>query len=145
MLSANFEYILLIYFIYTKGFGNMNEGFGNMNGERITLQNIKGIGDKISEKILNSIGGEEELQKIVDNVDVEKISECCADGTPYAGNISQRHKKEVILKNRLEQGQYRHFSKRFSFRGQKTAGKKTSGQYGHKTRDRKSCPGKGKP
>ena len=45
-----------------------------MQGEQITLQNIKGIGDKISEKILNSVGGEEELQKIVDNVDVEKIS-----------------------------------------------------------------------
>ena len=81
MLSANFEYILLIYFIYTKG-------FGNMNGERITLQNIKGIGDKISEKILNSIGGEEELQKIVDNVDVEKIS--AIDG------ISQRKAIEIM-------------------------------------------------
>ena len=43
-----------------------------MNGDKITLQNIKGIGDKISEKIINRVGGEEELQKIVDNVDVEK-------------------------------------------------------------------------
>lgn len=34
-----------------------------MQGERITLQNIKGIGDKISEKIINSVGGEEELEK----------------------------------------------------------------------------------
>ena len=45
-----------------------------MQEEKITLQNIKGIGDKISEKILNSVGGEKELQKIVDNVDVEKIA-----------------------------------------------------------------------
>ena len=59
-----------------------------MKGERITLQNIKGIGDKISEKILNSVGGEEELQKIVDNVDVEKIS--AVDG------ISQRKAIEIM-------------------------------------------------
>ena len=45
-----------------------------MKGERITLQDIKGIGDKISEKIINSVGGEEELQLIVDNIDVEKIA-----------------------------------------------------------------------
>lgn len=41
--------------------------------EKMSLQNIKGIGDKISKKIINSVGGEEELQKIVDNVDVERI------------------------------------------------------------------------
>ena len=40
-----------------------------MQGDRITLQNIKGIGDKISEKIINSVGGEDELQKIVDDID----------------------------------------------------------------------------
>ena len=45
-----------------------------MTKEKITLQNIKGIGDKIAQKILNSVGGEEELQKIVENVDVEKIA-----------------------------------------------------------------------
>lgn len=44
-----------------------------MQKERITLQNIKGIGDKISEKIIKSVGGEEELQKIVEDVDVERI------------------------------------------------------------------------
>jgi dsDNA-specific endonuclease/ATPase MutS2 len=59
-----------------------------MQGERITLQNIKGIGDKISEKILNSVGGEEKLQKIVDNVDVEKIY--AVDG------ISQRKAIEIM-------------------------------------------------
>lgn len=36
-----------------------------MQRERITLQNIKGIGDKISEKIINSVGGEDELQKLL--------------------------------------------------------------------------------
>ena len=59
-----------------------------MEGERITLQNIKGVGDKISEKIINSVGGEEELQKIVENVDVEKISS--VDG------ISQRKAIEIM-------------------------------------------------
>ena len=59
-----------------------------MQGERRTLQDIKGIGDKISEKILNSVGGEEELQKIVDNVDVERISSI--DG------ISQRKAIEIM-------------------------------------------------
>ena len=44
-----------------------------MEGDLQTLQEIKGIGDKISEKILTSVGGEEELQKIIKNVDVERI------------------------------------------------------------------------
>ena len=59
-----------------------------MQGEKITLQNIKGIGDKISEKIINGIGGEEELQKIVENVDVEKISNI--------EGISQRKAIEIM-------------------------------------------------
>ena len=62
-----------------------------MQRERITLQNIKGIGNKISEKIIKSVGGEEELQKIVDNVDVEKIINI--DG------ISQR--KAIDIMNKL--------------------------------------------
>ena len=62
-----------------------------MCGEIITLQNIKGIGDKISEKILNSVGGEEELQKIIDNVDVEKIANI--------EGISQRKAIEIIKKS----------------------------------------------
>lgn len=59
-----------------------------MQRERITLQNIKGIGDKISEKIINSVGGEDELQKIVDDVDVEKISNI--------EGISQRKAIEIM-------------------------------------------------
>lgn len=59
-----------------------------MQGERITLQNIRGIGDKISEKIINSVGGEDELQKIVDNVDVEKIANI--------EGISQRKAIEIM-------------------------------------------------
>ena len=59
-----------------------------MQGEKITLQNIKGIGDKISEKIINGVGGEEELQKIVDNVDVEKIANI--------EGISQRKAIEIM-------------------------------------------------
>ena len=64
------------------------KGLVKMQGEKITLQNIKGIGDKISEKILNSVGGEEELQKIVDNVDVEKIANI--------EGISQRKAIEIM-------------------------------------------------
>lgn len=59
-----------------------------MKGERITLQDIKGVGDKLSEKIINSLGGEEELQKIVEEVNVEKIS--TIDG------ISQRKAIEIM-------------------------------------------------
>ena len=59
-----------------------------MKGEKITLQNIKGIGDKISEKIINSVGGDDELQKIVDNVDVEKIANI--------EGISQRKAIEIM-------------------------------------------------
>ena len=62
-----------------------------MKEERITLQNIKGIGDKISEKIIRSVGGEEELQKIIDEVDVERIINI--DG------ISQR--KAIQIMNQL--------------------------------------------
>ena len=36
-----------------------------MEGDLHTLQEIKGIGDKISEKIIKSVGGEEELQKLM--------------------------------------------------------------------------------
>ena len=59
-----------------------------MQEEKITLQNIKGIGDKISEKIINSVGGEKELEKIVKNVDIEKLSSI--DG------ISQRKAIEIM-------------------------------------------------
>lgn len=62
-----------------------------MQKERITLQNIKGIGDKISEKIIKSVGGEEELQKIIEDVDVERIINI--DG------ISQR--KAIDIMNQL--------------------------------------------
>ena len=62
-----------------------------MQKERITLQNIKGIGDKISEKIIKSVGGEQELQKIVEDVDVERIINI--DG------ISQR--KAIDIMNQL--------------------------------------------
>ncbi len=62
-----------------------------MEGDLQTLQEIKGIGDKISEKILTSVGGEEELQKIIKNVDVERI--IAIDG------ISQ--KKAITIMNQL--------------------------------------------
>ena len=62
-----------------------------MEGDLNTLQEIKGIGDKISEKIIRSVGGEEEHQKIIDEVDVERIINI--DG------ISQR--KAIQIMNQL--------------------------------------------
>ena len=86
-----------------------------MQGEQITLQNIKGIGDKISEKIINSVGGEEELQKIVDDVDVEKISEYVAvNAIFYSSYIALEGEKDddmgfatlesrnIILKEKID-------------------------------------------
>ena len=60
-----------------------------MEGELQTLQEIKGIGDKISEKIIRSVGGEEELQKIIDEVDVERIIEI--DGISQRKAINIMH------------------------------------------------------
>ena len=60
-----------------------------MEGELQTLQEIKGIGDKISEKIIKSVGGEEELQKIIDEVDVERIIEI--DGISQRKAINIMH------------------------------------------------------
>lgn len=59
-----------------------------MEGDRKTLEKIKGIGDKLSLKIMKSLGGEEELQKVIETVDVEKIANI--DG------ISQRKAIEIM-------------------------------------------------
>ena len=72
-----------------------------MEGELHTLQDIKGIGDKLSEKIIRSVGGEEELQKIIENVDVEKI--IAIEG------ISQR--KAISIMNQLLNNQNYDFIK----------------------------------
>lgn len=52
------------------------------------LHNIKGIGDKLSKKILDETGGEENLQKIVNNLELEKLTSI--DG------ISQRKAIEIM-------------------------------------------------
>ena len=72
-----------------------------MEGDLHTLQDIKGIGDKLSEKIIKSVGGEEELQKIIENVDVEKI--IAIEG------ISQR--KAISIMNQLLNNQNYDFIK----------------------------------
>ena len=56
------------------------KGLVKMQGEKVTLQNIKGIGDKISEKILNSVGGEENLEQF-DHRDNGKDAQ---DGVQFA-------------------------------------------------------------
>ncbi|MDO5849794.1 MAG: endonuclease MutS2 [Methanobacteriaceae archaeon] len=57
-----------------------------MNGAN--LQSIKGIGNKLSEKIILSLGGEDELKKVIDNVDLERL-------TAIEG-ISQRKAIEIM-------------------------------------------------
>lgn len=59
------------------------------------LQNIKGIGDKMSEKIMQNIGGEENLLKVVEQEDVEQLAKI--DG------ISSKKAAEIIkqMKNKL--------------------------------------------
>ena len=57
-----------------------------MNGAN--LQSIKGIGNKLSEKIILSLGGEEELNKVIDDVDLERL-------TAIEG-ISQRKAIEIM-------------------------------------------------
>ena len=39
----------------------------------MNLHDIDGIGDKLSEKILKSVGGKEELERIVENIDLESL------------------------------------------------------------------------
>ncbi len=63
-----------------------------MEGEKITLQEIKGIGTKMSEKIIRRVGGEENLQKIIENQDIEKLMNI--DG------IS--HRKAIEIMNTLQ-------------------------------------------
>lgn len=52
------------------------------------LKKISGVGDKLSQKILNEIGGEAELEKIVLNRDLNKIA--AIDG------VSQRKAVEIV-------------------------------------------------
>lgn len=56
--------------------------------EGAELQNIKGIGDKLSQKIINELGGEEELNKVINNLDLERLIRI--DG------ISQRKAIEIM-------------------------------------------------
>jgi ribosomal protein S13 len=59
-----------------------------MQKEEKTLQEIKGVGDKLSEKILKHVGGEENLKKIVKNLDIEQIANI--------EGISQRKAIEIM-------------------------------------------------
>ena len=60
-----------------------------MNGA--SLQSIKGIGNKLSEKILLNLGGEEELNKVIEEIDLERL-------TAIEG-IS--HRKAIEIMNQL--------------------------------------------
>ena len=57
-----------------------------MNGA--SLQSIKGIGNKLSEKILLNLGGEKELNKVIEEIDLERL-------TAIEG-ISQRKAIEIM-------------------------------------------------
>lgn len=41
--------------------------------QKADLHNVNGVGDKLAEKIYKSVGGEEELQKIVKSLDLESL------------------------------------------------------------------------
>ena len=56
--------------------------------EGAELQNIKGIGDKLSQKIIDELGGEEELNQVIENLDLERLIKI--DG------ISQRKAIEIM-------------------------------------------------
>ncbi|WP_409199843.1 MutS-related protein [Methanobrevibacter sp. DSM 116169] len=59
-----------------------------MDTEVKKLQDIKGIGDKLSEKILQNVGGEDNLNTIVNDIDIEKINNI--------EGISQRKAIEIM-------------------------------------------------
>ena len=54
----------------------------------VKLQDIKGVGEKLASKILQELGGEEELNKIVENMELERISSI--------EGISQRKAVEIL-------------------------------------------------
>lgn len=56
--------------------------------ETIDIKNIKGVGDKMAEKILKQVGGEKNLKQVIENREVDKLSEI--DG------ISQRKAVEIM-------------------------------------------------
>ncbi|MDR1721837.1 MAG: endonuclease MutS2 [Methanobrevibacter sp.] len=64
------------------------ETFEDTQEENFQLQNIKGVGEKLSKKIIHHVGGEENLVEIVKNLDLDKI--CAIEG------ISQRKAVEIM-------------------------------------------------
>ena len=56
--------------------------------EGAKLQNIKGIGDKLSQKIIDELGGEDELNRVIEDLDLERLIQI--DG------ISQRKAIEIM-------------------------------------------------
>ncbi len=54
----------------------------------VKLQDIKGVGEKLANKILHELGGEEELNRIVENMELERISSI--------EGISQRKAVEIL-------------------------------------------------
>ncbi|MGL6297537.1 MAG: MutS-related protein [Methanobacteriaceae archaeon] len=57
---------------------------------KVNLKEIDGVGEKLSAKIIHGVGGEEELEKIVSNLDLEKIASI--------EGISQRRAVEIMNK-----------------------------------------------
>ena len=62
-----------------------------MIDDRVKLEDFKGVGEKLSGKIIRELGGEENLYEIVDNLELEKL-------TSIEG-ISQ--KKAIEIMNQL--------------------------------------------
>lgn len=58
-----------------------------MDGEAISLEKIKGISSTMSERIIKNIGGNENLQKIIANEDINQIAQIEGIGDKKAASI----------------------------------------------------------
>lgn len=56
--------------------------------EENELQNVKGIGDKLSQKIIQNLGGEDELNRVIEELDLERLIQI--------EGISQRKAIEIM-------------------------------------------------
>lgn len=76
-----------------------------MTGDIRTLQNIKGIGNKMSEKIIQNLGGLENLQKVIEEESIDQIAKIEGISPKKAAEIikEMKHKspKDFIKSERV--------------------------------------------
>lgn len=59
-----------------------------MNDKKLDIRNIKGIGDRLRDKIISKLGGEEEFFRAVENFEVDRIADI--------EGVSQRRAIEIV-------------------------------------------------